>query len=584
LHKVIEMLEEIKKLEEEEKTGIEDIISYSEETEFLAMVDNALQKTKHIPVIDVSNSELKNNGIAFTDNKSIYLNFKEIKSMLNSDSYDEFLLLLKALNYHELCHNLYTKYNARKIDKSLTLVMNILEDQRVENLFFHTYKKTKYYFSNMYNETMIKNITKESSKMLYLLMYGRRFILDNKKIMKMIKDEFIKNETINDKIPQLEEIIDEYLITTNVAKQIELGKKFLSLLTISNLMGMDKLVDKDVYNTENSKAISANENSATHKVKVSIDNEIKQTTKKEKKNEFEQIVNTHEKIINAMKSESIKTQNKISKDNKNMKNIMKKEGFGIGKNKESERKDKHPRDYNFLPTDINNIQLKRIENTIKRLRIDIDNKTLYKQKKGKISMRNAMMNRSYLLNDFKEHIPSIRNKVNLDVTLLLDSSGSVHNDSFNVALKTAWTISKTIENTNGKSRILEFSNDYAVIKERHEKTENALWGRRFRGGTQPALALENIYTDLKNNERENKALFLLTDGGYDDFERVHTTIKKIRDIGVFVVFIFVGHTEYYIRRCKENYDKYVNVNDFSKLPKAMSEIVFGLQERSIKKH
>ena len=44
------MLQEIEEKDTEEE--IEEIISYSEETEFLAMLDNALQKKKSIPVIE----------------------------------------------------------------------------------------------------------------------------------------------------------------------------------------------------------------------------------------------------------------------------------------------------------------------------------------------------------------------------------------------------------------------------------------------------------------------------------------------------------------------------------------------------
>lgn len=580
-----EITETTKKFDEEEK-----IISYSEETEFLAMVDNALQKKKSIPVIDVSeNKILKELGIAFTDNKKIFLNFKEIKELLDENyrttfsTYDDFLLLVKALNYHELSHNIYTKYSKVDLDKSLKLVMNILEDQRIENLFFHTYKKSKYYFSNMYNETMIKKITKESSKMLYLLLYGRRFILDNPKIMKMVRNEFDKNEGAQkDNIVELEKIIDEYLITTNVNKQIKLGKKFLSLLAISDLIKMSNINMNDVHNDKQTNAISASENAITLKVKETI-NEEKKTASTNGNDNSESEETDILDIFNEMNAESVKSKKEIQKDTENMKKIMQKNVFGIGKNKESERNDAFPREYEFSPADIDKTLIKHIENTIKRLRIDIDNKTLYKQKKGKISMRNAMMNQSYLLNDFKKHIPSIRNKVNLDVSLVLDSSGSMGYNSFDTVLKTAWTISKAIENTNGCSRIIEFSDDYAVIKERHEKTDNALWGRRFAHGTQPEKALENIYNDLKLNASENKIVFLLTDGEYEDTEKVHKIVKEMHDMGIFTILIFVGNNDYYANQWKSYYDKYVNVNDFNNLPKAMNDIVIELQEKSIRR-
>ncbi|GAH44401.1 unnamed protein product [marine sediment metagenome] len=134
----------------------------------LQKTDRILAEEEKISVENLENSTAMNSPIACASpsKSSIFLNFDKIKKVINSP--DNFLILSKGLNYHELAHILFTDFSERKVKKFLYekqdklrekkqsipfngtdffKTLNIVEDCRIENLFYLEYPRAKYYFS-----------------------------------------------------------------------------------------------------------------------------------------------------------------------------------------------------------------------------------------------------------------------------------------------------------------------------------------------------------------------------------------------------------------------------------------------------
>jgi hypothetical protein len=139
---------------------------------------------------------------AWSDGATITFNASEIQDM---DL--ETLTQVTGLNYHELCHQLYTPRKGTEmvkwvIENQLMESMNILEDQRIETLFTARYPSVIPYLSS----TCARWLSEDESDVsgTYLAIRGRRYL--PVEVREAYRDEFAFPELI----PTLARIIDEY--------------------------------------------------------------------------------------------------------------------------------------------------------------------------------------------------------------------------------------------------------------------------------------------------------------------------------------------------------------------------------------
>ena len=175
---------------------------------------------------------------AWSDGLDIFLNGEKVREMLKSNDPLAAVLRLKGLNYHELCHVLYTpratddmvrrlkEKVAQTGDTRWWYSFNALEDQRIETWFSTTYETSKRYFEATVLEWIIKNGSAEAA----ILLYGRKYLSPNirvqvgrvfrKKYGKRLYDEF-------------KTVIDEYItlvLPTDSVKAMTLLQRFMELL------------------------------------------------------------------------------------------------------------------------------------------------------------------------------------------------------------------------------------------------------------------------------------------------------------------------------------------------------------------
>lgn len=610
---------------------------YMEEIQFLNRLNNIIQNKKEVSVKQIRNPS----DLAFTDLYNVYINFNNLKSQIKQfsknaiqydfdrlyttieDSYSYFLILLKALNYHELCHIMYTKYSVTDEDigkhPDLAYVMNILEDQRIENILAQKYLKASYYFRFLYYKYLIQELSYESS---YLMLYGRRTILENDRLMNTLRQNFLEKTMMpKENIPRALEIIDTYIVTTDVDRQKELGKEFCELLDYMSLQRFksNSISESQALNVRQKRRVTKEERDALDEIRDALrkkriidgrhglsseDADAKKNrSKREMYGENHDIYSSKsqkdsktmseiiEQIKNDISSDMESTLSETMKDVDTMKKHMNKYDYNSTKYCPSSKRINETKGmfYQFNPDVISFKKIRSVERAINRLRIDLDNKTYYRQKRGKISMRHAMMSQSYELKDFKRQYQSRRNDVNIDLTMLIDSSDSIRMTQYKKMMEVAWIISKAVENMNGRTQVYEFSARYECVKKRSENTESALWGRRFSNGTFPLDAITKIFEDYHKNKHHygNPLFFFITDGQYSTKERqdVNKTVDKLRQEGVYCVWIYIDSEENgdIASENIKHFNRFLHVKSFNELNTHMTSMLYDFQRKVIAK-
>lgn len=168
---------------------------------------------------------------AWSDGQTITINAKEI-----NDMDIETLTQINGLNYHELCHHLYTPRKGTTLvqhvlEKDLMTAFNILEDQRIETLFVARYPSVAPFLVATCARWLAEN--EEEAIGNYLAVRGRRYL--PVEIRQGFRDIFAFPELI----PNIIDIVDQYRVLA-FPRDYEIAKILIQRLQdeVLNPMGL----------------------------------------------------------------------------------------------------------------------------------------------------------------------------------------------------------------------------------------------------------------------------------------------------------------------------------------------------------
>jgi hypothetical protein len=184
----------------------------------------------------------------WTDGLDIHLNGEEIRKMLRQNDSLSAVLRLKGLNYHELCHVLFTPrmtddFVRRVVEKATQsgdrkwwYAFNALEDQRIETWFTATYGSSRRYFEAVILEWIIKNGNAEAA----ILVYGRKYLSPRIRVQagRVFRKKYGSvpiNGVPMDLYEEFKTVIDEYItlvLPTDAVRAFECVRRFHELLVI----------------------------------------------------------------------------------------------------------------------------------------------------------------------------------------------------------------------------------------------------------------------------------------------------------------------------------------------------------------
>jgi hypothetical protein len=246
----------------------------------------------------------------------------------------------------------------------------------------------------------------------------------------------------------------------------------------------------------------------------------------------------------------------------------------------------------FSPSTRHMIQAKKLTTTIKKMKTDLGNMTVYNKKSGLLNLRKAMINEeSNKFNDFKRFVPSRLNKTKMLVSVLVDSSGSMTDTQYDLALSSAYSISKALENTNSMSKIYEFSTNFNVLKRFDQGVDKSPLGRNYCDGTHVLSALHDTTKSMQATAKKygihGKIVIIITDGNFDQMEETAEYVRYMRKLGIYVCVFKVTRQSTYgwyhdrLKHYKDSYNKITIVKDFEALNESMLEIVDHIQKKIV---
>lgn len=154
---------------------------------------------------------------SWTDGSNIYLNQDMVRDVIKNNDAVTATLRLKGLNYHEVCHMLYTPRADSAVHRTVTeraktddlwlYAYNTLEDQRIETWFTSMYGASRRYFEALVMEWILTNGTSEAA----ITLYGRKYLTP--KIRVRVGQAFVARYGTA-LYEEFKTIIDSYLTVT----------------------------------------------------------------------------------------------------------------------------------------------------------------------------------------------------------------------------------------------------------------------------------------------------------------------------------------------------------------------------------
>jgi len=316
-----------------------------------------LQKTDRILAgdTDIVVNESTKNHFAFCDaqGRKIYLDFHKIENLIKDIDLVSYLILTKGLNYHELAHVMFTNYNTEEIKNYLLSsirkypriqldcgpnaqnkwrnILSILEDCRIENVFYHMFPRARYYFefcainiieSKVRNKLAMGEDWKnyKSNLCTYMLLYGRKFLPIDVKVK--LKNKLLQNDKYKNMIPQIEVLIDKFIQEKELVKRFDLCTELSIILAAEDVVGTSSQ-DSLQRGSKTSKTNERTLRDAIDKIKEKIKEQKKEEEKINENEDADDVEESEEESSKDLEDEEGDEVEGENKDNQNSESEVK---------------------------------------------------------------------------------------------------------------------------------------------------------------------------------------------------------------------------------------------------------------------
>lgn len=532
----------------------------------LSKTNQILSGRPHIEVVK------KDGGIGCTDGRVIQLNY---------DRMDDNWVLVKGVNYHELAHVLYTSRTvlSRLSDRNdpmsrysgLFQFHNAIEDGRIETLFSARFPNIRGYFTQTLEHFLMNDgaggVSESASyttdrKMLYCRLrtsvYARK---ETEALRNKLRNMFKENMTDVDKY--LDTFVSGNIHTRSDCTEW-LYKNFIltNAQRTEGLNSRDQLVQRELENAADT-ANTMEEVKENKQLAGKVSEQISELNKKEN------VINVPAKTLSELKAELVKELNDaVSNDTyiqEDVKNDMKALGSqqDIGEARDIE-----------LTTQLLN-EARHVKVVMSKLQGSLDTRAKMNMTSGKLCMKSAMQaSRNGSCNVFTKKSTICADKLKARYSILLDTSGSIKDDTYDEEAKMGYCITKALEELGNEVEIIQFDSN-ATRTKRHDR-KSVSWKRQHSGGTNLHCALNHI---TPTNKGQNHYVFVLTDGQFDSgyelrLNRTRTHAK--------VFLIKVGYDSI-AADTKKQFDRVSFVKDFTGAKVIITDIVRDIQLDQIDK-
>lgn len=512
---------------------------------------------------------------AWSDGKSITLNSSVLKNYDDDD-----LIPLHGVNYHEICHVLYSPRAGSDIMKwavegNYMNAFNVLEDQRIETLFAARYPSTRafleastlrYVLSLAEYDGPYKATNAADIRLSYMLTHGRRFLdIELRRTLRALFERHYGKVT-TDKIAQ---IVDEYRLLS-FPKDYATAKTLIAALKevmdasyihnptgpCSNREPMSKgrpdagsaqsndveraKAEDGTPDSDNGDDAESTPNAPESNGSKSDDQEGKQGSENDwlspedamaaLKEELAQQVNDMlNKVSNdrSVRAETREFRNAVRLNERSMNSL---------------RRHSHS---DFAVEAEVVAAARSFGEALRELEQEADPAWLYEKPHGKLNIQRAM---HATINDYDKLFDQWYegdDVCDIEAAVLLDCSGSMQHRMAE-ANAAAWSIKRGLERIGSRVTVYTFNEFSRLLYSADEKAAPStarVVGAN--GGTNPRRALEETEYIMNVSTRATKIVFIVTDGWWDDDKRNNAVIARMNDAGVLTVVVHIGNLKHY---------------------------------------
>jgi len=567
--------------------------------------------------IVVTQPQIQSQSVAFAipHKNLICINYKEIIYKLQENKIDTddktVFTLTKGLNYHELAHLLFTDYSLEDLKnafyndlshkgiqfKKFHEIVNMIEDCRIESLFCELYNASTNYFVNSFSKLILAvDVSKQdpdSEFLVSLAIYGRKFLYKLKSFQIAAKNfrQHAFNVLDNNrqtKLLHVEKLLDRFLIEPKKANRLTLATQITELLFYSLGNSAQNSLEKISSSTNSISSQGYKRGKANRNKKVAKKLEKALGKIKTQNPNAEQLGKTPNELKEELQEEVkelVDNSKQMMKDFKtDMKNINK-------------LTDKSCDGEAFMATSSHRLSAKRVEKILRQLRSGLFTSTETYKKRGTLDMKSAIRaQKNKTLNAFKKTKLNRINHGKLGVVILLDSSGSITNSEFREEMKASWVLTQALEKLGNKVEIIEFSSTFRTLK---KFNNNGDWIRKFGSQTKVLEPLQQAKSDLlklkQTDNIDNLFVILISDGAYDDKEKVHDELKNIHKSGIETLWILAKNADNYFynrharfieernQKIGKNFKWFFTINNLKDLELKLFGIIKMIEKSILKK-
>ena len=539
---------------------------------------------------DFSEMENGSKAPAWSDGKAIYFN----TSVLN-DINDSTILSLNGINYHEVCHILWTPRAGSDLVKNVikngyTQAFNSLEDQRIETLMVSRFPSTR---EALTKACLSYILEQENGALAYPLIRGRRFLPIA--IRQMSADLFTM--AFGSQIAQrVADLVDEYRllnVPSEPKRALEIIGAYSDLLNLTDTSKGNQNQNGEGEQGEG-EGSSEGEGSDSDEGKANNGKPMAghglcgdRSPLKSGRNESgaKQGAQAERAKNTDTKSDSVQQGIEDKSSTKSDSNSMGTGEAHTQSNTNSMPEAESPKDEfaelvrQSIETIMRSPQAKaearQIRSAIRevehdgsgvrqatydqyevsgeyrsassafgreleQLMLDNDPAWLRYNPTGKLNVQRAMNMDVNQLNTVFDRWHEGNDNFDIEAVILLDNSGSM-SGSIHEANQSVWAIKRALEEIDGRVTVYAFSDDTELLYSNSDRT-TAKYRSVFKGGsTNPIEGLLEAERILESSKRKTKLLFTVSDGDWSRHNDCDETIKRINDLeGVTSTAVFIA--------------------------------------------
>lgn len=571
---MIDVLETMEESTEERKARLELEAEIQREHEArmraIAMVYETADRIITADPVGVRLVEDASMPSAWSDGKTISLNTKVLQNYSDKD-----IMSLHGVNYHEVCHILYTPRMGSEfvqwlVEANLMQAFNVLEDQRIETLFVARFPSTRVFLEAAVLRYVLEvaagdeyakypSLRDRDLRMSFLLTHGRRYL--NKGFRDMIRSRFEKSYRGPELIPALTRIVDEYRVLSFPKDYAAAKSLIMELDKIMKDNHMDvpvgpcgsrdpmkkgrpeagsdqsKDAEKARNDAENSQGMPEKSEGEGESGEGAANDETDESASATPNAEFAQ---EHKDLADAINTllDEMSQDKTVRSETKEFRQAV----------RTNERATNSLRKHKYLDVSVETDIISSARNfgdELRELQQEADPTWLREKPHGKLNIQRAM---HADINDYDKLFDQWYegdDVCDIEAAILLDCSGSMQYrmDAANAA---TWSIKRGLERIGSRVTVYTFSEISRLLYSADEKAApSSARVVSAGGGTDPARALDEAEYIMSVSSKATKIVFVVTDGMWNWGTTSDATIKRMNADGVVTVVVHIGSLKYY---------------------------------------